>query len=53
LRAIWYFITNLFFFVPRRKVVIEIEDQTTLLKKQCKKSLEEFNQTLEDFYNKN
>ncbi len=53
LRAIWYFIANLFFFVPRRKVVIEIEDQTTLLKKQCKKSLEEFNQTLEDFYNKN
>jgi len=53
LRAIWYFIANLFFFVPRRKVVIEIEDKTTLLKKQCKKSLEEFNQTLEDFYNKN
>ena len=42
-----------FFFFPRRKVVIEIEDQTILLKKQCKKSLEEFNQTLEDFYNKN
>jgi hypothetical protein len=43
----------LFFFVPRRNVTIEVLDQTTLLKKQSKKSLEDFNQTLEDFYNAN
>ena len=51
LRTIWFLVANLFFFVPKRKVSIEILDQTTLLKKQCKKSLEDFNQSLEDFYN--
>jgi len=51
LRTIWYLVANFFFFVPKRNVSIEILDQTTLLKKQCKKSLEDFNQTLEDFYN--
>jgi hypothetical protein len=46
-------VANLFFFVPKRKVTIDILDQTTLLKKQCKKSLEDFNQCLENFYNEN
>ena len=53
LRTIWYLIANLFFFVPRRNVTIEVLDQTTLLKKQSRKSLEDFNKTLEDFYNAN
>ena len=53
LRSIWYFIANLLFFVPNRKVIIEVLEQTKKLKDQSKKSLEEFNQTLEDFYNKN
>ena len=53
LRTVWYFVANLFFFVPRRNVTIDILDQTTLLKKQCKKSLEDFNQCLENFYNEN
>lgn len=53
LRAVWYFIANLFFFTPRRKVVVDVVDQTSSLKKECKKWLEAFNQWLEDFYNKN
>jgi hypothetical protein len=44
-------VANLFFFVPKRNVEIEMLDQTELLKKQSKKSLEDFNQSLEDFYN--
>ena len=51
LRTIWYFVANLFFFVPKRNVEIGMLDQTELLKKQSKKSLEDFNQSLEDFYN--
>ena len=53
LRTIWYLIANLFFFVPKRKVVIEVEEQTKKLKSASKKWLEYFNATLEDFYNKN
>ena len=33
LRTIWYFVANLFFFVPKRNVEIEMLDQTELLKK--------------------
>lgn len=51
LKAIWYFVSNLFFFAPKRKVSIEFEDLTEELKDKSKASLEDFNQHLENFYN--
>ena len=51
LKAIWFIILNLFIFVPKRKVEIEIKDSTTLLQKINKKWVDTFNQELEKIYN--
>lgn len=48
--SIFIIFANLIFFVPKRKVKIEIENFTKKLKNI--NDLNEFNQTLEDFYNK-
>ena len=44
-------LANFFFFMPKRKVTIEFQEQTKVLKSASKSSLELFNQTLEKFYN--
>ena len=51
LKGIWFTILNLFFFVPKRKVEIEITDSTQNLHKIEKKWLDVFNQELEKIYN--
>ena len=51
LKGLWFLLWNLFFFVPKRKVEIEIKDSTVLLHKVEKKWLDAFNQELEKIYN--
>lgn len=51
LKALWYLIANLFIFLPKRKILIEILDQTSTLKELSQGDLVSFNQYLEDFYN--
>ncbi len=51
LKGLLFVIWNLFFFVPKRKVDIEIKDSTELLHKFGKKWIDAFNQELEKFYN--
>lgn len=51
LKALWFVIWNLFIFVPKRKVEIEIHDSTALLHKVEKKWVDAFNQELEKIYN--
>ena len=51
LKALWFVLANLFFFVPKRNVEIEIKDSTTLLHKIEKKWIDAFNQELEKIYN--
>ena len=52
LKSIWYVIANFIFFVPKRKVNIEIEDITEQVNLYKNMSLNEFNLFLENFYNK-
>lgn len=52
-KTLRYFLANLFFFVPKRKILIEILDQTSELKKLSQGDLVSFNRYLEDFYNQN
>ena len=51
LKWLRFLLWNLFFFVPKRKVEIEIKDSTALLHKVEKKWLDVFNQELEKIYN--
>ena len=51
LKGLWFVVWNLFFFVPKRKVEIEIKDSTTILHKAEKKWIDAFNQELEKIYN--
>ena len=51
LKAIRFAIGNLFIFIPKRKVEIEIHDSTELLHKVSKKWVDVFNQELEKIYN--
>ena len=51
LKGLRFILWNLFFFVPKRKVEIEIKDSTALLHKVEKKWLDAFNQELEKIYN--
>ena len=51
LKGLRFLLWNLFFFVPKRKVDIEIKDSTALLHKVEKKWLDAFNQELEKIYN--
>lgn len=51
LKGLRFLLWNLFFFVPKRKVEIEIKDSTALLHKVEKKWLDVFNQELEKIYN--
>ena len=51
LKALWYLIANFFIFLPKRKILIEILDQTSTLKDLSQGDLVSFNQYLEDFYN--
>ena len=51
LKGLRFILWNLFFFVPKRKVEVEIKDSTTLLHKAEKKWLDTFNQELEKIYN--
>ena len=51
LKGLRFFLWNLFFFVPKRDVDIEIKDSTELLHKVEKKWLDAFNQELEKIYN--
>ncbi len=51
LKGLRFVVWNLFFFVPKRKVDIEIKDSTELLHKMEKKWIDIFNQELEKFYN--
>ena len=51
LQGLWFMLANFFFFMPKRKVTIEFQEQTKVLKSASKSSLELFNQTLEKFYN--
>lgn len=51
LKGIFYIIVNLIFFLPRRKVTIEIEDLTQLAKDNALLGRKTFNLFLEDFYN--
>ena len=51
LKGLRFVVWNLFFFVPKRKVDIEIKDSTALLHKAEKKWIDIFNQELEKFYN--
>lgn len=50
-KAFWFFLANGFFFAPKRKVTIEILDQTEYLRQQAEGELASFNQALESFYN--
>ena len=51
LKGLRFVLWNLFFFVPKRDVDIEIKDSTALLHKVEKKWIDAFNQELEKFYN--
>lgn len=51
LKWLWFVLWNLFFFVPKRNVEIEIKDSTELLHKVEKKWIDAFNQELEKIYN--
>ncbi len=51
LRSIWWIFSHAFFFLPRRKVQIEIVDMTDELIRAAILGLDHFNTTLEDFYN--
>ena len=51
-KAVRYLLANLIFFLPKRKITIEIVEQTDVLKEQATTSLEAFNHNLENFYNK-
>ena len=51
LKGLRFVLWNLFFFVPKRNVDIEIKDSTQLLHKVEKKWIDAFNQELEKFYN--
>ena len=51
LKWLLFAIFNLFFFIPKRKVEIEIYDSTNLLHKAEKKGIDAFNQELEKIYN--
>ena len=51
-KAVRYLLANLIFFLPKRKITIEIVEQTDFLKEQATTSLEAFNHNLENFYNK-
>ncbi len=51
LKWLRFIIWNLFFFVPKRSVEIEIKDSTELLHKAEKKWIDTFNQELEKIYN--
>ncbi len=53
LKWLWYLIANIFVFVPKRDVYIELEDITPKLKKKLTKdwSLDTCNERLEHFYN--
>ena len=51
LKWLRFVIANLFFFVPKRNVDIEIKDSTSILHKTEKKWLDAFNQELEKIYN--
>ncbi len=53
LKGVFYTFANLIFFVPKRKVNIEIEDITEEIRLKAKKSRSVFNAYLEQFYNKN
>ena len=54
LKAIWYVLANLIFFLPRRKVTFEFADLTTELREIANtKDRTAFNERLEDFYNAN
>ena len=50
-KTLRYFLANLLFFVPKRKILIEIIDQTSELKKLSQGDLASFNRYLENFYN--
>jgi long-chain-fatty-acid--[acyl-carrier-protein] ligase len=50
LKAIFIVISNAFFLIPKRNVKIEIQNYTQQLK--SVKDINIFNQTLENFYNK-
>ena len=50
-KAIRFAILNLFIFIPKRKVEIQIQDSTQLLHKIEKKWVDAFNQELEKIYN--
>ena len=52
-KTLRYFLANLFFFVPKRKILIEVIDQTSELKKLSQGDLASFNRYLENFYNQN
>jgi len=52
LKGIFYFFANLIFFIPKRKVTIEFENITVEAKQNAQKSRKEFNNFLNDFYNK-
>ena len=51
LKGLWFILWNLFFFVPKRKVEIEIKDSTAILHKVEKRWIDAFNQELEKIYN--
>lgn len=51
LKGIFYILANLIFFLPRRRVTIEIEDLTQLAKENALLGRKTFNLFLEDFYN--
>ncbi len=50
---VFYVFVNLIFFIPKRKVNIELEDITKQINLYKNMSLAEFNSFLEDFFNKN
>jgi len=51
LKGIFFIPANLFFFLPRRKVIFEFEDLTASAREKAKEGRKEFNACLEEFYN--
>lgn len=51
LKGIFYIFANLIFFLPRRKVTIEIEDLTLQAHASAPLGIKPFNSILEDYYN--
>ena len=51
LKAIFFVVANLFFFLPRRKVTIEFFEITDVAKEKAKENKNAFNNYLETFYN--